>query len=37
MYTYLKPLIVWPGHEEVMKTMPEGFSKCIRIIEVFCE
>ena len=44
MYIYLKPFIVWPGHEEVMKTMPEvfkrEFKRCICIIdcfEVFCE
>ena len=44
MYLYLKPFIVWPGREEVLKTMPEAFKrefkKCICIIdcfEVFCE
>jgi len=44
MYIYLKPFIVWPGREEVLKTMPDGFKKefnrCICIIdcfEVFCE
>lgn len=44
MYIFLKPLIVWPRREEVMKTMPENFkrefSRCICIIdcfEVFCE
>lgn len=44
MYIYMKPFIVWPGREEVLKTMPEGFkrefSRCICIVdcfEVFCE
>ena len=44
MYIYLKPFIVWPGREEVLKTMPDGFKtefdRCICIIdcfEVFCE
>ena len=44
MYIYLKPFIVWPGHEEVLKTMPDGFKtefdRCIYIIgcfEDFCE
>ena len=27
MYIYLKPFIVWPGHEEVMKIMPEVFKR----------
>ena len=39
MYVYLKPFIVWPGHEEVLKTMPEGFKRefkrCICIIDCF--
>ena len=44
MYIYLKPFIVWPGREEVLKTMPDGFKtefdRCIYIIgcfEDFCE
>ena len=44
MYIYLKPFIVWPGCEEVMKAMSEvfkrGFKRCICIIDcfdVFCE
>ena len=44
MYIYLKLFIMWPGREEVLKTMPEGFrrefNRCICIIdcfEVFCE
>ena len=36
MYVYL---IVWPGREEVLKTMPEGFKRefksCICIIDCF--
>ena len=26
-YIYLEPLILWPGHEELMKTMLEGFKR----------
>ena len=44
MYTRLKPTIVWPNREEVIKTLPSDFRKefrrCIVIIdcfEVFCE
>ena len=44
MYLYLKPFIVWPGCEEVLKSMPDAFKrefkKCIYIIdcfEFFCE
>lgn len=44
MYIRLKPIIKWPSHEEVVKTMPSvfvrGFKRCICIIdcfEVFCE
>ena len=44
MGEYLKPFIVWPECEEVMKTMPDSFKRefyrCICIIdcfEVFCE
>ena len=39
MYLYMKPFIVWPGREEVLKTMPEAFKrefkKCICIIDCF--
>ena len=27
MYIYLKPFIVWPGCEEVLKAIPEGFKR----------
>ena len=44
MFLRLKPLIKWPGREELRKTMPVDFkthfSKCVVIIdcfEVFCE
>ena len=44
MYVRLKPLIKWPGREELYKTMPldfkAHFKKCVVIIdcfEVFCE
>ena len=44
MYVRLKPLIKWPGREELYKTMPldfkAHFKKCAVIIdcfEVFCE
>ena len=43
-YICSRPLIKWPRHEQLYKTMPEefkrGFSKCICIIdcfEIFCE
>lgn len=39
MYIRLKPLIKWPGREELMKTMPrdflKSFPKCICIIDCF--
>lgn len=44
MFTRLKPLIKWPGREELQKTMPldfkAHFKKCVVIIdcfEIFCE
>ena len=44
MFTRLKPLIRWPGREELKKTMPldfkTHFQKCVVVIdyfEVFCE
>ena len=44
IYIRLKPLLVWPKHEQLCKTMPEDFKKsfpkCVCIIvcyEVFCE
>ena len=43
MYICLKPLIRWPGREELQKTMPldfkAHFKKCVVIdcFEVFCE
>jgi len=27
MYIYLKHFIVWPGCEEVLKTMPDSFKR----------
>ena len=42
MYIYLKPFIVWRGHEEVLKIMSDGFKTefnrciCIDCFEVFC-
>ena len=38
MYERLKPLIIWPEHEELYKTMPiafKKFGKCIVIIDCF--
>ena len=44
MFIRLKPLIRWPGREELQKTMPldfrAHFQKCVVIIncfEIFCE
>ena len=44
MFIRLKPLIKWPGREELQKTLPldfrEHFKKCVVIIdcfEIFCE
>ena len=44
MFIRLKPLIKWPGREELRKTMPldfkTNFKKCVVIIdcfEIFCE
>ena len=44
MYRRLRPLIIWPTREELLKTMPVAFRKsfrrCVVIIdcfEVFCE
>ena len=41
MYVSLKPIVKWPSHEEVYKTMPAvfriGFKRYICIIELFCE
>ena len=44
MYVRLKPLVKWPQHEQLRRTMPEdfkrGFEKCVYVIdcfEVFCE
>ena len=43
MYVRLKPLVKWPGREELQKTIPAVFKnnfKCVCIIdcfEVFCE
>ena len=40
MYDRLKPLVKWPDHEQLYKTMPmkfrqNNFSKCIVIIDYF--
>ena len=39
MFTRLKPLIKWPGREELQKTMPldfkAHFKKCVVIIDCF--
>ena len=39
MYERLKPLVVWPDHEQLHKTMPievrKSFSKCVIIIDCF--
>ena len=32
MYTTLKPLVKWPGHDELLKTMPVLFRKSFKII-----
>ena len=44
MFTRLKPLIKWPGREELQETVPLDFGphfrKCVVIIdcfEIFCE
>jgi hypothetical protein len=43
MYVRLKPLVKWPGHTELLKTMPVSFRKnfttCVIIdcFEVFIE
>ena len=36
MYVRLKPLIKWPGRDELMKTMPMDFRKCVTIIDCLC-
>ena len=39
IFTRLKPLIKWPGHEELQKTLPldfrAHFNKCVVIIACF--
>ena len=40
MYERLKPLVMWPDHEQLYKTMPmefrrNNFSKCVVIIDCF--
>ena len=42
MYERLKPLVKWPDHEQLHKTMPtefrkNNFSKCVAIFEFFIE
>ena len=39
MYKRLKPLVVWPDHEQLHKTMPmefrKNFSECVVVIDCF--
>ena len=39
MYIWLKPLIKWPSHEELLKTIPTefraSFRKCVVIVDCF--
>lgn len=36
MYERLKPLLIWPDHDQLYETMPmENFGNCVVIIDCF--